>query len=712
MTKRRLLSLVLPHLAAEAARKRLAAASLHGGASFHDAASLHGGEPGGAAFATYAMIGGAARLEGVCPRAAALGLRAGMALADARAMRPTLVVAPADPAREARRLAAIADWCRRWTPLAAVDAECGVSAILLDVGGAAHLFGGEERLARDVETAFRAQGFSARACVAASPEAARALARFSTRHVAPEGRDFERLADALPLAALELPARTLEAMRQAGLRRVGDVRMRPRAPATARFGALVHDRIDGLFGLALSPISPRFEAPPYLVERRFAEPLTQEDAILATLERLAGELCAMLARHGEGARRLDAAFFRVDGATRRLSAGAAQASRDPAALARLFRERLKAIGEEGLDTGYGFDVIRLSARRVERLDAAQDSLDGRRKGESGGGDFAHLLDRLGARLGAHRVMRLTTRATHQPEQAGGAARFADAPASRANAPAARPRRDDAERRAAAPSTPARSVSERVSTARVCEPPAPDPAPHDAAESAPDHAIAAPSRAAASGFAPGSVVALAARSSPSRAGEGAASGPAAQASALAASPSVAVAPAVCGEDDASTIVSLPARAGVMAGVMACVVDCATAQTSHVPRGSAVAAPALASRSTLVSGVCATTRERLAAASRLALPARPLRLFERPEPVEAIAEAPDGPPLRFRWRRALHEVVAAEGPERIAADWRRGAAPTRDYYRVEDREGRRFWLFREGLLARETALARWFAHGLFA
>ncbi len=48
-------------------------------------------------------------------------------------------------------------------------------------------------------------------------------------------------------------------------------------------------------------------------------------------------------------------------------------------------------------------------------------------------------------------------------------------------------------------------------------------------------------------------------------------------------------------------------------------------------------------------------------------RPLRLLEKPEPIEAIAEVPDGPPLRFRWRRALHEVIAAEGPERIEGAW---------------------------------------------
>ena len=48
-------------------------------------------------------------------------------------------------------------------------------------------------------------------------------------------------------------------------------------------------------------------------------------------------------------------------------------------------------------------------------------------------------------------------------------------------------------------------------------------------------------------------------------------------------------------------------------------------------------------------------------------RPLRLLQKPEPIEAVAEVPDGPPLRFRWRRALHEVIAAEGPERIEGAW---------------------------------------------
>ncbi len=93
-------------------------------------------------------------------------------------------------------------------------------------------------------------------------------------------------------------------------------------------------------------------------------------------------------------------------------------------------------------------------------------------------------------------------------------------------------------------------------------------------------------------------------------------------------------------------------------------------------------------------------------------RPFRLFARPELMEAIAPVPDGPPILFRWRRTQHQVRRAEGPERIGAEWwvDGEAAPPRDYFRIEDEAGRRYWLFREGLYG-ETP-PRWFMHGVFA
>ena len=124
-----------------------------------------------------------------------------------------------------------------------------------------------------------------------------------------------------------------------------------------------------------------------------------------------------------------------------------------------------------------------------------------------------------------------------------------------------------------------------------------------------------------------------------------------------------------------------------------------------------------------------------------PSRPLRLFARPEAINVTADFPDGTPAQFRWRRNLHVIVRTEGPERIAMEWwrhrdeadddeedefaklhppqpdtdvlkRDGSVLTRDYFRAEDREGVRFWIFREGIFKREVETFRWFLHGVFA
>ncbi|HET6925744.1 MAG TPA: DNA polymerase Y family protein [Hyphomicrobiaceae bacterium] len=93
-------------------------------------------------------------------------------------------------------------------------------------------------------------------------------------------------------------------------------------------------------------------------------------------------------------------------------------------------------------------------------------------------------------------------------------------------------------------------------------------------------------------------------------------------------------------------------------------------------------------------------------------RPLLLLERPEPADVLAVVPDGPPRHFRWRGVLHQIAQAQGPERIAPEWwRHTAEGTRDYYLVEDAQGRRFWLYREGLYG-QGATPQWFVHGMFA
>lgn len=104
------------------------------------------------------------------------------------------------------------------------------------------------------------------------------------------------------------------------------------------------------------------------------------------------------------------------------------------------------------------------------------------------------------------------------------------------------------------------------------------------------------------------------------------------------------------------------------------------------------------------------------------ARPLLLLDPPEPVETIAEMPDGVPALFTWRRVRRTVARADGPERLSPEWWRPRpdgrlSRTRDYYRIEDDQGLRYWLFREGLYGPDYSGApdqrepSWWMHGMF-
>jgi protein ImuB len=138
-------------------------------------------------------------------------------------------------------------------------------------------------------------------------------------------------------------------------------------------------------------------------------------------------------------------------------------------------------------------------------------------------------------------------------------------------------------------------------------------------------------------------------------------------------------------------------------------------SHMPERAVLSVPALDHLgATAAARPVRMPEARPLALTREAQTERPARLFPYPEPLEAFAvEVPDGPPIRFRWRRLTHTVRRAEGPERLAAEWWLDgeAAPTRDYFRLESESGQRFWVYRQGLYD-QLANPRWFMHGIFA
>lgn len=478
-----------------------------------------------------AQVEGALRLSAVNGAAFALGLRCGMPLADVRAMYPRIEAAEADAGADRRLLESVADWADRYTPLVGLDAPDG---LLLDVTGCAHLFGGEAAMVRDLIVRLARQGFHARAAVAGSAGCAWAMARYGEALVVPRD-ETEAAMLPLPVAALRIEPETAAALTRTGLKSVGDLATRPRAPFAARFGGGLLRRLDQALGRVDEPITPRLPVPTALAERRFPDPIAREEDVLGTIEQLAHELSRVLERRGEGARLVALALFRADGKVHRLEIGTGAPLRDPARMRKLFEDRLAVLGDAA-DPGFGFDMIRLSALVTERCDPVQSGLAGSDRSE----ELAQLIDRLGARFGLRRVTRLVPQDTHIPEYA-----------------------------------------------------------------------------------------------------------------------------------------------------------AAAVPAHGALQFARAVAPLAEQDTLGA-------------------MRPIRLFDRPEPVEVIAEVPDGPPVSFNWRRSSHHVVKAEGPERIAMEWwrdDRGNKLTRDYFRVESGDGTRAWLYRQGLY-RESVSPRWYLHGLFA
>ncbi|MBB2176872.1 DNA polymerase Y family protein [Gluconacetobacter johannae] len=460
------------------------------------------------------------------PAARAQGVVPGQPLAQAQALVPDLQVLAADPDRDAADLARLAGRCLWMSPLTAPD---GVDGIWIDASGCAHLHGGEPAMLGRLLDDLGRLGLSGRVAIADTPGAAHALARHGRSRLAvlPAGAP-ETLFDSLPVEALRIAGDTADMLHRLGLGRIGAVRAAPRAPLARRFGPLLLTRLDQMLGRVAEPIRPVLAPEIVQARRGFVEPISTPDAFRVVIDALVAEACTALRRRGEGARRLDLVFERVDGTARAVRVGTARAVHDPAHLGHLLAERI-----ESVEPGFGVEAMRLLVTAAERCAPVQDG--GGRRGIGDEADLSVLVDRLSNRLGPERVFRLAPVATHVPER--------------------RQRRVPAD----------------------------------------------------------------------RAGGGG------------------------------------------------------TWSADWPR--------------------------------------PIRLLPAPEPVRVTALLPDHPPRAFIWRRSRHEVVRADGPERILGEWWRPATDAdndrvREYWTVEDRDGRRFWLFRRGDGQHVWSGDQgWFLHGFF-
>jgi protein ImuB len=341
--------------------------------------------------------------------AARLGLEIGLPLANARAICPQLQVYDADETADANALNAIAEWCDRFTPLVALDPPHG---LFLDITGCVHLFSGEAAMMRLVCGVLTAQGFAVSAAIAGTAVCARTMTRHVHGSIVCDGEEANAVGP-LPVSALGAEEAIVTGLRRAGLKTIGDVAGRARHEITARFGAQFTMLLEQALGQSDAPISPRKPLPEYIVEKRFAEPVATEAVISATLSGLAGMLVSAMAQQGKGARRLEACFFRTDGAVRTIVVDTGQPVTKTQVIDRLFRERLSTLSDP-LDPGFGFDLIRLSANRTEIVVQQQSDLDANVHDND---ELAALIDRIAARIGARRVVVHLPQDTHIPERA-------------------------------------------------------------------------------------------------------------------------------------------------------------------------------------------------------------------------------------------------------------------------------------------------------
>ncbi len=437
MSYRRILSLWFPRLAAERALRFR-----------RDALPLP--------FAIVGEENGAQVLTSLNMEAEAAGLRLGQPLRDATAMCPALLTRPADPLAEAAFLTVLRRWAGKFSPWVAEEPP---AALVVDLTGCAHLFGGEAALLAQLEEDCADLGLTLRAGVADTRGAAWALARYAGRQAQPNrngdaidqearatrsravkrpgwerggttpsvsplpqgliatpGQMRQALAD-LPLPALRLSAEAVEGLNRLGLRRVRDIMDLPRAALARRFGTDTLRRLDQALGMESEPVAPARVPLHFATRLTFPDPIGLTEDITAGLDRILPPLCAKLKATARGARRLRLEAYRSDGKVERIDIGLARPADRPDAIRPLILLKLDSI-----DPGFGIDCLRLEALETEPLHATQHSGHGEASAlaasrQTSDHALADLVSKLGTRLGTENVTRLHPGESHIPEKA-------------------------------------------------------------------------------------------------------------------------------------------------------------------------------------------------------------------------------------------------------------------------------------------------------
>jgi protein ImuB len=286
----------------------------------------------------------------------------------------------------------------------------GTDGLILDTTGSDHLWGGEAAMLVEMETRLSLLGMTTRLAVAPTWGAAWALARHgAVRAICAADQVVARLAP-LPVAGLRLDGETLLLLGRLGLKTIGALAAVPRLSLTRRFvrSALPANpllRLDQAMGPLAEPVASVEAKPRIRAIARLPEPIQDPTHFLPSL---CDDLCAQLAHRGLGCRRLYLTVYRTDGEVSMVDLVIAQGNRDAQHLHGLFKGKL-----DGINPGFGFDLMTLDAGMVEPLGTLQTRLDG---GGSEDLQLPRLIDRLAARFGAKAIKQPVLQASHVPER--------------------------------------------------------------------------------------------------------------------------------------------------------------------------------------------------------------------------------------------------------------------------------------------------------
>ena len=337
--------------------------------------------------------------------AVASGILPGMVVADARAILPTIGVFTYKPGWEDRLLANLAEWCLRYTPLAAPDSPDG---LILDISGCAHLWGGEDLYLEHLTTTLKDKGYDVRAAIGDTMGSAWAVSRYGPPNsIIPPNEQRQALLS-LPPASLRLDQEILKRMDRLGFRQVGQFIDMPASMLRKRFGEILLLRIGQILGTEhehMEPVQPR---QPYKEQLPCLEPICTATGIAIALKRLLYTLCHRLAKEGRGLRTGIFKGYRVDGKVEQVSIGTGRASRNPDHLFKLFELKLSSI-----EPALGIELFELEAPLVEKLRDTQESL-WHTPGDATA--IAELLDRLAGKIGRERIHRYLPQEHHWPER--------------------------------------------------------------------------------------------------------------------------------------------------------------------------------------------------------------------------------------------------------------------------------------------------------